>query len=67
MKRPRRGVCPKKRRRQLRVFEEVLPRSVGSLLHRHQIQLNSISESLYQKRKNKIIQKDFDTVAWLSN
>jgi hypothetical protein len=54
--------------RQLRVYEELLSKSTGSLPYRHQIQLNAITESLAIIRgQREITQEDIDTIAWLSN
>ena len=54
--------------RQLRVYEQMLSKSTDSLPYRHQIQLNSITESLAILRRNKeITQEDIDTVSWLCN
>ena len=66
-RKPKEIVCPEILLRQLRVYEEMLSKSTGSLPYRQQIQLNSITEALAILRgKSEITQEDIDTVAWLS-
>lgn len=66
-KRPKEVSSPQHLLRQLRVYEELLSRSTGSLPYRHQIQLNAITESLAILRGRwEIIQEDIDTIARLS-
>jgi hypothetical protein len=53
--------------RQLRVCEELLSKSTGSLPYRPQIQLNAITESLAIIRgHSEITQEDIDTIVYLS-
>jgi hypothetical protein len=67
-KRPKTVSTPEHLLRQLRVYEELLSKSTGSLPDRHQIQLNAITQSLAIIRGRSVItQEDIDTIAWLSN
>ncbi len=43
---PKAVVCPEVLLRQLRIYEEVLSKSTGSLPYRQQVQLNAITEAL---------------------
>ncbi len=59
--------CPEYLLRQLRVYEELLSKSTGSLPYRQQIQLNAITEaSAILNRRNEITQEDIDTIVQLS-
>jgi hypothetical protein len=61
-------VCPERLLRQLRVCEELLSRSTGSLPYRQQIQLNAITEAhAVLNGRKEIVQEDIDTVMGLSN
>jgi hypothetical protein len=59
--------CPENLMRQLRVYEELLSKSTGSLPYRQQIQLNALTEALVILRNGSTVsQEDIDRVAWLS-
>ena len=59
--------CPEVLLRQLRVYEELLSKSTGSLPYRQQVQLKSITEALaILNERCKILQEDIDSVTWLS-
>jgi len=67
-KRPPEITNPNHLLRQLRVYEQMLSKSTDSLPYRHQIQLNSITESLAILRGNKeITQEDIEIISWLCN
>jgi len=67
-KRPQEITAPNHLLRQLRVYEQMLSKSTDSLPYRHQIQLNSITESLAILRGGtEIRQEDIDTISWLCN
>lgn len=67
VRKPKDVVCPEHLFRQLRVYEELLSKSTGSLPYRQQVQLNTITEALaILKGRNKIVQEDIDIIAWLS-
>jgi len=66
-RRPKEVVAPEYLLRQLRAYEDLLSARSGSLPYRHQIQLNSITESLAVLRGDvKLKQDHIDTVSWLS-
>lgn len=59
--------CPEHLLRQLRVYEELLSKSTGSLPYRQQVQLNAIAEAVViLNKRTEIMQEDIDTVIWLS-
>jgi hypothetical protein len=65
---PKTVMAPEHFLRQLRVCEELLSKSTGSLPYRQQIQLNAMTESLAIVRgRNEIGQEDIDTIKALSN
>ena len=67
VRKPKAVVCPEVLLRQLRVCEELLSKSTGSLPYRQQIQLNAITEALATlKGESTVTQEDIDTVVWLS-
>ncbi len=54
--------------RQLRVYEELLSKSTGSLPYRQQIQLNALTEAHAVLRCDiEVKQEDIDSIAWLLN
>ena len=66
-RKPKEVSCPEVLLRQLRVYEELLSKSTGSLLYRQQVQLKSITEALaILKGRSEILQEDIDTITWLS-
>jgi hypothetical protein len=66
-KHPKTVTAPEHLLRQLRVCEELLSKSTGSLPYRHQVQLNAITESLaVMKGHGEITQEDIDTIVHLS-
>ena len=67
IRKPKDVACPEQMLRQLRVCEELLSKSTGSLPYRQQVQLNAISEALaILNGRAEITQDDIDTVVWLS-
>ncbi len=67
VRKPKQVICPEHLLRQLRVYEELLSKSTGSLPYRQQVQLNSITEALVVlSGRAEIIQGDIDTITWLS-
>jgi hypothetical protein len=67
VRKPKTVACPEILLRQLRVCEELLSRSTGSLPYRQQVQLNAITEALATlKGESVVTQEDIDIVVWLS-
>jgi len=67
VRKPKPVICSEVLLRQLRVCEEMLSKSTGSLPYRPQVQLNSITEALATlKGERAVSQEDIDTVFWLS-
>lgn len=66
-RKPKAIKCPEHLLRQLRVYEELLSKSTGSLPYRQQVQLNAIAEAVATlNKRTEITQEDIDTVTLLS-